>query len=218
MGLEEEMAPGFKQNHLAQKWECSAFRQFSRITLLLKLGFLPQSFLLSWGHFHRSRSERGCPQWKLLTMTNKHKKTRKTTLYEENNVIRLIDSVFFHKSLEIPPPDKKECETRIRRTMWEGLTYSPPPQWICSHWTRCPGPSSCCTRTALSLALNSWNEIKPSQLQNLHFVHTWLWIRWTCRSLQMSSWEGPQQCWLTFGHLSEKVLNLKLQREKISNL
>ena len=29
-------------------------------------------------------------------------------MYEENNVIRLVDSVFFHKSLEIPPPDIKK--------------------------------------------------------------------------------------------------------------
>ena len=38
---------------------------------------------------------------------NNHKNTLKSTLYEENNIIRLIDSVFFHKSLEIPPPDIK---------------------------------------------------------------------------------------------------------------
>ena len=137
-------------------------RYFQQKCSSSKLRFSPQSSQLSWGRFHRSQSERGCLQWKPLTETNKYKKTWKTTLYEENNVVRLVDRVFLHKGLEVPPPDgEEELKPRLKRTIWEGLTCSLPPQWTCSHWTRCLGPSSCCTRTALSLALDSWMISKP---------------------------------------------------------
>ena len=50
-----------------------------------------------------------------------------------------------------------------------------------------------------------WYQNHMDMIWHKHFMHTLLWTRWTCKSQQMSSWGGPLQCWLTFGHLTNKV-------------
>ena len=37
-------------------------------------------------------------------------KDHRSTLYEENNVICLVNGVFLHKGLEIPPPFKSSAK------------------------------------------------------------------------------------------------------------
>ena len=183
-------------------------RYFQQKCSSSKLRFSPQSSQLSWGRFHRSQSERGCLQWKPLTETeNKHKRLgnppcmKKTmssvssTEFSSTKVLKFLH-LMEKKNLN---QDWKEPSERVWPVarLPNGLVVIEP--GVLVH--RLVVQELLCHLPWIV----EWYQNHMDIMWHKHFMHTLSWTRWTCKSQQMSSWGGPRQCWLTFGHLTNKV-------------